>query len=202
MLIFPYLEAFSISVYINTCTPSLERISIFLKHPIFPLIVPPWFAETRKGLDYKLGDKTSTVSMTSGWLFDAYPLDNKMIFWIKQEDGNIIRLEDNNWNYSVYVASDNNDYAYILKSIQDDEKLIKEYDFALRYEGINDTKQSKILKLTLLDFTRASTLARKIETLDVKCRVYNVGIPPAQSYFYEHKTMYSCILHLQKKQRI
>ena len=93
--------------------------------------------------------------MTSGWLFDAYPLDNKMIFWIKQEDGNIIRLEDNNWNYSVYVASDNNDYTYLLKSIQDDEKLIKEYDFALRYERINDTKQSKILKLTLLDFTRA-----------------------------------------------
>ena len=69
--------------------------------------------------------------MASGWLFDAYPLDNKMIFWIKQEDGNIIRLEDNNWSYAVYVASDNNDYTYLLKSIQDDEKLIKEYDFAL-----------------------------------------------------------------------
>ncbi|MFL6358739.1 MAG: hypothetical protein ACJ72V_05270 [Nitrososphaeraceae archaeon] len=30
--------------------------------------------------------------MTSGWLFDAYPLDNKMIFWIKQENGNTIRI--------------------------------------------------------------------------------------------------------------
>jgi hypothetical protein len=32
--------------------------------------------------------------MTSGWLFDAYPLDNKMVFCIKQENGNTIRLED------------------------------------------------------------------------------------------------------------
>jgi DNA polymerase elongation subunit (family B) len=120
--------------------------------------------------------------MTSGWLFDAYPLDNKMIFWIKQEDGNVIRLEDNNWSHSIYVAADNNDYTDLLKSIQE-EKLIKEHDFTLHYERINDTKKSKILKLTLLDSTKASTLARKIETLDVKCRVYNVDIPTAQSYF-------------------
>jgi DNA polymerase elongation subunit (family B) len=30
------------------------------------------------------------------------------------------------------------------------------------------------------------TLARKIETLDGGCRVYNVDILPAQSYLYEH----------------
>jgi hypothetical protein len=80
--------------------------------------------------------------MTSGWLFDAYPLDNKMIFWIKQEDGNVIRLEDNNWSHSIYVAADNNDYTDLLKSIQE-EKLIKEHDFTLHYERINDTKKSK-----------------------------------------------------------
>jgi DNA polymerase, archaea type len=122
--------------------------------------------------------------MTSGWLFDAYPLDNKMIFWIKQENGNTVRLQDNNWSPSVYVVSDN--YTDLLKSLQEEENLIKTYDFALRYERINDTKQSKVLKLTLLDSTKASTLARKIETLDARYRVYNVDIPAAQSYFYEH----------------
>jgi hypothetical protein len=56
--------------------------------------------------------------MISGWLFDVYPLDNKMIFWIKQENGsnNIIRLQDNSWSHSIYVASDDNLY---LKSIVD-----------------------------------------------------------------------------------
>jgi DNA polymerase, archaea type len=54
--------------------------------------------------------------MTSGWLFDLYPIDNKMVFWIKQENGKTIRLEDNSWSHSIYVASDCNSY---LKSIVD-----------------------------------------------------------------------------------
>jgi len=33
--------------------------------------------------------------MTDGWLFDSYPLKDKMILWIKQESANdTIRLED------------------------------------------------------------------------------------------------------------
>jgi hypothetical protein len=39
-----------------------------------------------------------------------------MIFWIKQENGNTIRLEDSSWGHSIYVASDCNSY---LKSIVD-----------------------------------------------------------------------------------
>jgi hypothetical protein len=77
--------------------------------------------------------------MISGWLFDAYPLDNKMIFWIKQENGSTIRLEDNSWSQSIYVASDDNSY---LKSIVDDStdandnnnisSLIRDYEFVSR----------------------------------------------------------------------
>ena len=45
MLIFPYIEAFSISVYINTyILPPLRGYQYFLQHHIFPLIVPYWFA--------------------------------------------------------------------------------------------------------------------------------------------------------------
>ena len=55
--------------------------------------------------------------MTSGWLFDLYPLNNKMVFWIKQEgNGKTIRLEDNSWSHSIYIASDCNSY---LQSIVD-----------------------------------------------------------------------------------
>jgi hypothetical protein len=58
--------------------------------------------------------------MISGWLFDAYPLDNKMVLWIKQEDGNTIRLQDSRWGHSIYVASDNNSS---LKLIVDDNSV-------------------------------------------------------------------------------
>src|SRR5919197_1216561 len=132
--------------------------------------------------------------MTSGWLFDVYPLDNKMIFWIKQENGDIIRLEDSSWSRSIFVVSDS--YTDLLKSIQKDEKnigsLVKEYEFSSScyYERIIDTRESKVLKLTLSDSTKALTLSRRIEMLDgSKCgkyRIYNVDLLPAQSYFYEH----------------
>ncbi|MDQ3884615.1 MAG: hypothetical protein M3239_04135, partial [Thermoproteota archaeon] len=41
----------------------------------------------------------------SGWLFDAYPLNDRMVLWIKDESGNSIRLEDN-WTPSIYVAAE------------------------------------------------------------------------------------------------
>jgi DNA polymerase-2 len=131
--------------------------------------------------------------MISGLLFDAYPIDNKMIFWIKQENGkNTIRQEDSGWGHSIYVVSDNNNNCVeLLNSIQEeDEQLIKEYEFTFRYERIIDTKQTKTLKLTLLDSIKALTLARRIETFGKskfgKYRIYNVDLLPAQSYFYEH----------------
>src|SRR5919198_4294125 len=144
--------------------------------------------------------------MISGWLFDLYPLDNKMIFWIKQENGNTIRLEDSTWSHSIYVASDCNSH---LRSIVDridsnDDgndsiaPLVRNYEFVPRYEKITDRAKSDVLKLMLADSTKALTLARKIEGIDGsgnggnnsskfgKYRIYNVDLLPAQSYFYEH----------------
>ena len=118
------------------------------------------------------GLKKSVVDVTFGWLFDAYPLDNKMIFWIKQENGNTIRLEDNRWGHSIYVASDDNSY---LKSIiggtdsngrnNNISSLIRDYEFMPRYERITDVTKSDVLKLMLVDSTKALTLARRIGML-------------------------------------
>ena len=134
--------------------------------------------------------------MTAGWLFDAYPLDNKMIFWIKQENGNTVRLEDSMWGHSIYVASDDNSS---LKLIVDDNSvwndnnissLIRDCEFTSRYEKITDVTKSDVLQLTLVNSTKALTLARRIGILESGSfgmyRIYNVDVLPAQSYFYEH----------------
>ena len=129
-----------------------------------------------------------------GWLFDAYPLDNRMVFWIKQEDGNTIRLEDTCWSHSIYVASDYINKSelekLILKQQQEDtnSELIKDYEFVSKYERITDIRRSDVLKLTLSDPTKALTLARRIERFDKfgKLRIYNVDLLPAQAYFYDH----------------
>src|SRR5919109_5593299 len=103
-----------------------------------------------------------------GWLFDVYPLGNRMVFWIKQENGNTIRLEDNCWSHSIYIASDQEDDNLDLKKkliLQDQGiiDLIKDYEFVSKYEKITDRIRSDVLKLTLSDPTKALTLARRIE---------------------------------------
>ena len=104
-----------------------------------------------------------------------------------------IRLEDN-WTHSIYVAAnDKADLKSILLESKENENihvLIKDHKFVSRYEKIIDNTKSNVLKLTLLDSTKALTLARRIERLGGgkfgKYRLYNVDIQPAQSYFYEH----------------
>src|ERR671922_2568426 len=111
--------------------------------------------------------------ITKGWLFDAYPLCNKMVFWIKQENGDTIRLEDDYWSHSIYVASDyiNNksEFEKLITKQQQQEgnnnnntELIKDYELVSKYERITDTTRSDILKLNLSDSTKVLALARRI----------------------------------------
>ena len=112
-----------------------------------------------------------------------------MIFWIKQEkDGKIVKLEDNSWSHSIYVASDN---KHNLASLAKDERVssfIKCYEFVKKYEKIIDKTKSDVLKLTLTDPLQAQKLAKCIMLGGRfgQFRPYNVDVLPAQSYFYEH----------------
>lgn len=57
-----------------------------------------------------------------------------------------------------------------------------------RREKITDLDKTVILQLTLSDPAKMPAVARSIERLDRfgKFRLYNVDVPPAQSYFYQH----------------
>jgi DNA polymerase, archaea type len=139
--------------------------------------------------------------VVEGWLFDAYPLKDKMVIWMKLKNGinnTAVRLEDN-WSHSIYVASDNKlDLKSLMDKIHRDESdiasIVKGYELTPRYERITDSTITEVLKLTLSDSTKALALVSKIETLTDDCdnnkfgrlRFYNVDLLPAQSYFYEH----------------
>ena len=51
---------------------------------------------------------TNTIKIV-GNILDLYPLNDTMIIWIKEEhnNNNILRVKDEEWNHSIYVASDN-----------------------------------------------------------------------------------------------
>jgi DNA polymerase, archaea type len=123
----------------------------------------------------------------SGWLFDAYPLNDKMIIWIKTEDGRTIRLEDP-WTCSIYVASDDKADLTGLTRNKAVQHYIKNHAVVQKYERITDHQKSTVLKLTVEDSIKATEFANTIEDIDVhdKFRLYNVDVLPPQSYFYEH----------------
>jgi len=122
----------------------------------------------------------------SGWLFDAYPMNDKMVVWLKTEDGRTIRLEDD-WTCSIYVASENKIDLEAISKNKAVQHYIKSHAFVQKYERITDHEQSTVLKLNLTDSTKATALANAIEDIDVydKFRLYNVDVLPPQSYFYE-----------------
>jgi DNA polymerase, archaea type len=136
---------------------------------------------------------TTTVS---GWLFDTYPLNDKMVFWIKQEGKNsatTIRLEDDSWAHSIYAASDDKISLNSILYAKDKRlsNLVKHCEFKSHYEKITDIERSDVLRLALIDSTKALILARIIESIfgHGKVRLYNVDLLPAQSYFYKHDVL-------------
>jgi DNA polymerase-2 len=131
---------------------------------------------------------------TAGNILDLYPLNGTMIIWIKEKhNNNIVRVKDEEWNHSIYVASDNKaDLTSLLRYIHNNDKIMKIvscYEFTNKYEKITDDQKSEVLRLELSDSTKSTTLARSIERFGNvfgKYRLYNVDLPPAQAYLYEH----------------
>ena len=125
--------------------------------------------------------------MITGWLFDVYQLDDKIISWIKTSDKKTIRLEQS-WNSSLYVASDNKSNLDRLKTNPTIKPFVKEFNLVSKLERVSDLKKSYVLQLILKNSTDIIKLAKNIERLAVFgiYRLYNVDVPSEQLYLYEN----------------
>jgi DNA polymerase I len=131
--------------------------------------------------------------MFSGWLFDAYAKNDKMVFWIRQEDGNTIRLEDE-WSHPIYVATDDHSLFEQILGSEDISGHVSSSEIVAKYEKLTDSRESMVLQLRLKDSNNATNIASKIEKKFRfgKIRLYNVDVLPAQTYFYEHGIFPTC----------
>lgn len=121
-----------------------------------------------------------------GWLFDAYPSGDRMVVWIKQEDGRCVRLEDA-WTHSIYLAvDDKSDFSVPLQCAKCMQH-VKSHKLVQKYERIADREMSWMMRFTLKDSSHALRLAREIESHGKfgRFRLYNVDLLPAQVYLYE-----------------
>jgi len=131
--------------------------------------------------------------MLSGWLFDAYAKEDKMVCWIRKNNGETQKIEDK-WSHPIYVASnDNSLFKKILESEDLAEHISSSY-IVPKYEKLTDTKQSMVLQIRLKDSNKATNVASNIEKKFRfgEIRLYNVDVLPAQTYFYAHGLFPSC----------
>lgn len=135
--------------------------------------------------------------MVSGWLFDAYAKNDKMVFWIRQGNGNTIRLEDE-WSHPIYVATDDNSLFEEILESKDITKHVLSSEIVPKYEKLTDSEESMVLQLRLKDSNKATKIASRIEKKFRfgKIRLYNVDVLPAQTYFYEHGIFPTCYCHV------
>ena len=137
--------------------------------------------------------------MVSGWLFDAYAKNDKMVFWIRQGNGNTIRLEDE-WSHPIYVATDDNSLFEEILESKDITKHVLSSEIVPKYEKLTDSEESMVLQLRLKDSNKATKIASRIEKKFRfgKIRLYNVDVLPAQTYFYEHGIFPTCYCYVNK----
>jgi DNA polymerase-2 len=124
----------------------------------------------------------------TGWLFDAYSLADKMVFWVITESGKAVRLEDP-WLPSCYIASDEQaNLKDIARNKEEFGSLVRKSEFISKYETLMDRSMSRVLKISLADAKKMTAFAENIWMQGEfgKYRLYNVDLLPAQVYFYEH----------------
>ena len=124
--------------------------------------------------------------MVRGWILDLYPGNpGEMVVWLKLEDGEAVRLVDR-WSPSIFIGTDTkSDFAVPLQTLHDDFEWTK---FVHRREKVSDLGESEVVEAKLRDARSAQRVAGRIERLGPfgTFRLYNVDIPPNQSYLYEH----------------
>ena len=123
----------------------------------------------------------------TGWLFDIYSINNKIILWIKDADRKTYRIEKE-WSPSLYVTSNNQAKLERILSNTIIKPLVKRFSLVHRFEKASDLRKSRVLKITVKNSQSLVTVAKKIEQSEPYgiYRLYNVDIPPEQTYLYEN----------------
>jgi len=124
--------------------------------------------------------------MITGWLFDAYSLEDRIILWIKNNK-KTHRIEKQ-WTPSLYVASDSKSKLDRLQTNPAIKPFVKQFNKVNRIEKVSDLTKSKVLQITVKKSSELIMLAKNIERLDKfgAYRLYNVDVPPEQLYLYEN----------------
>ncbi len=120
-----------------------------------------------------------------GWILDLYPGGpGEIVVWLKQENGQAARLVDR-WSPSIYIGADRaSDLSTPLKVVGQDLKWTR---VVRKREHVTDPRKSDVVEARVKDARTMQQVAGRIERFGPfgSYRLYNVDVPPSQSYLYE-----------------
>jgi DNA polymerase I len=122
-----------------------------------------------------------------GWILDLYPGNpGEMVVWIKGEDNAAHRFVDA-WTPSLFVACNSTRELLSLTTARGIQPYVEASSIVRKYERIVDQYRSDVLELKMKDALKLPLLASIIERSKPfgYYRLYNVDVPPAQSYLYQ-----------------
>ncbi len=118
---------------------------------------------------------------TQGCLLDVYPLHDRMILWVRTEQGKLLRLEDP-FRFFIYAAGKRR----ILERLA--EAAVRK-GFAGGYswdkkEEFWSGREIEVLALHISDYGRLPGLLRKLPLLEEAVSFFNCDVPLSQYYLY------------------
>jgi DNA polymerase elongation subunit (family B) len=108
-----------------------------------------------------------------------------MVVWLKLGDGRAVRLVDR-WSPSMFIAADSISSLSIPLAIVGSDLAWTRA--VRRYERITDLTKTDVVEAKLKDARKLQRVGGRMERLGPfgAHRLYNVDVPPPQTYLYEH----------------
>jgi DNA polymerase elongation subunit (family B) len=129
--------------------------------------------------------------ITKGWLLDCYPTPDSgegMTFWIKQANGDTVKLRDSKWKARIYASGSACDSPEFLFSKLKDSNLVSSINVVKKRTSVFDWRKDEVLEIELRQADRAKRVADQLESIfqnPLTFRLYNVDLSAEQQYFLE-----------------
>ena len=126
-----------------------------------------------------------------GWLLDCYPSKRGMTFWIRTENGEMLKLYDSVWRNRIYAHGEAaDDPGFLLSRMRGNpaSHFVSSVKFAYKKADILREGVQKVLEIELSEADKARQVAEALERIfrnPLTFKLYNVDVLPEQTYFYE-----------------
>jgi DNA polymerase elongation subunit (family B) len=111
-----------------------------------------------------------------------------MTFWIKQANGDTVKLKDSKWKAKIYASGSACDSPQFLFSKLKDSNLVSSINIVKKRTSVFDWRKSDVLEIELRQADKAKRVAELLESTlqnPSTFRLYNVDLSAEQQYFLE-----------------